>query len=57
VEQPFPESLCHKCQGLKTIRTARSVFLMCLRRPDKYPRQPVLSCPEYLPDDRDIEPP
>jgi hypothetical protein len=54
VEQPFPESLCHRCLGLKVVKSARSTFLMCLRRPEKYPQQPVVECPDFAP--RDIEP-
>ena len=54
MEQPYPESLCHRCLGLREVKTARSVFLMCLRLPEKYPRQPVLACAAFA--DRDMNP-
>ncbi|MFT3840583.1 MAG: hypothetical protein QM723_26580 [Myxococcaceae bacterium] len=48
-ETPFPNSLCHRCQHVKQVKTKTSVFLMCTALPDKYPRQPVLQCPAYQP--------
>ena len=41
---PFPESICHGCVSLKTVRGANSVFLMCTALPQKYPPQPVREC-------------
>jgi hypothetical protein len=42
---PFPDSLCHRCDAPpRYVRTGRSVFILCPRMPEKYPRQPVLSC-------------
>ena len=46
-EQPFPESICHRCEALKKVKGANSVFLMCTALPDKYPRQPVSECPAF----------
>ena len=47
---PFPESLCHRCAAPpKYVRTKTSVFIQCPLLPDKYPRQPVLSCPLFQP--------
>lgn len=49
---PFPDSLCHGCAAPpKYVRTPRSIFIFCpiFRR---YPPQPVLSCPEYVPANR-----
>lgn len=43
----FPTSLCHRCAGLKLVRGANSTFLMCLRLPQKYARQPVATCPAF----------
>lgn len=47
VDHPYPESLCARCVGEKRIVGARSMFVMCTRLPNKYPRQPVLSCEAY----------
>lgn len=45
---PFPESLCHRCAAPpRLVRTARSVFILCPVLPNKYPRQPVRSCPRF----------
>lgn len=47
---PFPESLCHKCAAPpKYVRTQTSVFILCPLLPQKYPRQPVLACPLFVP--------
>ncbi|MFI5267118.1 MAG: hypothetical protein ACHQ7M_07055, partial [Chloroflexota bacterium] len=47
---PFPESLCHRCDAPpRYIRPGRSVFILCPRMPEKYPRQPVLSCSGFNP--------
>jgi hypothetical protein len=43
-EQPFPQSLCHRCAALKQIKGANSTFLMCTALPTKSPPQPVVSC-------------
>ncbi len=45
----FPESLCHRCQHLRVVRSGRgSMFLMC-QEPTlpKYPRQPVAACGRF----------
>jgi hypothetical protein len=57
-QRPYPESLCHRCTGLKLVHGARSTFLMCLRLPERYPRQPVLECIAFdpLPKGPDPEP-
>lgn len=45
---PFPTSLCHRCAAPpRFVRGARSVFILCPVRPDRYPRQPVVECPYY----------
>lgn len=42
---PFPESVCHRCQHLKLIRSGKgSVFLMCRALERKYQPQPVRRC-------------
>lgn len=46
-ELPFRESLCHRCQHLRLVKTARSTFLRCAVLPNKYPPQPVRSCPVF----------
>ena len=46
---PFPESICHRCQALKTVKGAHSVFLMCTALPVKYPAQPVVKCQAFVP--------
>jgi hypothetical protein len=47
--QPFPDTLCHSCVHHHRVETARSVFLMCRKLPNKYPPQPVLQCFEFKP--------
>jgi hypothetical protein len=45
---PFPESICHRCAAPpRYVKTEASVFILCPILPNKYPRQPVLSCPLY----------
>jgi hypothetical protein len=46
---PFPESLCHLCRHCRRIDGARSSFLLCEALPQKYPPQPVRSCPAFEP--------
>jgi hypothetical protein len=46
-ERPFTDSVCWRCAHHRTIRTARSSFLMCSALPVKYPRQPVVTCPSF----------
>ena len=47
---PWPDSLCHRCAAPpRYVKTATSTFLLCPVRADKYPRQPVLRCPEFRP--------
>lgn len=49
-ELPFPASLCHKCAAPRYIRSGKgSVFVLCPLLPEKYPRQPVRSCPLFAP--------
>jgi hypothetical protein len=49
-ELPFPESLCHRCAAPpRYVRTATSMFILCPLLPEKYPRQPVRSCPLFRP--------
>jgi hypothetical protein len=44
---PFPESLCHRCEAARQVKTAASVFILCSALPDKYPRQPVVRCAAF----------
>lgn len=44
---PFQESLCHRCRHLRLVKTERSTFLRCAVLPNKYPPQPVRSCPLF----------
>ena len=45
---PFPESLCHRCAAPpRYVPAARSLFILCPLLPERYPRQPVLSCPLF----------
>jgi hypothetical protein len=47
---PFPSSLCHRCESPRYIRSGRgSVFILCPLLPQKYPPQPVRSCPLFRP--------
>src|SRR5262249_52620402 len=47
---PFPESLCHRCAAPpKYVKTKTSTFIMCPVLPNKYPRQPVVSCSAFTP--------
>lgn len=47
---PFPQSLCHRCAAPpRYIRTATSIFILCPLLANKYPPQPVLSCPLFRP--------
>jgi len=50
-ELPFPSSLCHRCAAPpRYIRSSKgSVFIMCPLLPNKYPPQPVRSCPLFRP--------
>ncbi len=56
---PFPDSLCHRCAERRVVAGARSSFLLCSAGEDRYPRQPVVTCPLFRPadpavtDDRD----
>lgn len=48
VQPSFPSSLCHRCAHARRVESAKgSVFLRCGALPEKYPRQPVLHCPEF----------
>ncbi len=45
---PFPDSLCHRCAAPpKYVRTERSTFILCPILPNKYPPQPVRTCPHF----------
>jgi hypothetical protein len=44
---PFADSLCHRCAALKLVKGAHSTFLMCTALPNKYPPQPVRTCPAF----------
>jgi hypothetical protein len=47
---PFPDSLCHRCAAPpRYVRTETSVFILCPLLTEKYPRQPVHSCPLFRP--------
>jgi hypothetical protein len=47
---PYPESLCHRCAAPpRYVRTQTSTFILCPLLPEKYPRQPVRSCPLFRP--------
>ncbi len=46
---PFPDSLCHRCEAHRQVRTKTSLFVMCTALPVKYPRQPVLHCAAFRP--------
>ncbi|HWE26261.1 MAG TPA: hypothetical protein VG496_20160 [Myxococcales bacterium] len=49
-ELPYPESLCHRCAAPpRYVRTQTSTFILCPLLPEKYPRQPVRSCPLFRP--------
>ena len=45
--RPYAESLCWRCAHHRTIKTARSSFVMCNVLPSKYPRQPISSCAAF----------
>jgi|GEM_PF-854217 len=50
VELPFPGSLCHRCAAPpRYVKTRTSTFILCPILPNKYPRQPVVSCPAFKP--------
>jgi hypothetical protein len=47
---PFPESLCHLCAAPpRYIRGASTTFILCPILPNKYPPQPVRTCPAFRP--------
>jgi RNA 2',3'-cyclic 3'-phosphodiesterase len=46
---PFPDSLCHACVHHRDVLSKTSWFLMCTGLPEKYPRQPLLTCPGFQP--------
>jgi hypothetical protein len=50
-DEPFPDSLCHRCTYLRLIRSGKgSTFLMC-QEPTlpKYPAQPIRTCRGFTP--------
>lgn len=47
---PFPTSLCHRCAAPpRYVHTRSSTFILCPLLPQKYPPQPVRSCPLFRP--------
>lgn len=45
---PFPDSICHLCAAPpRYVETAASTFIMCPILPNKYPPQPVRTCPAF----------
>lgn len=47
---PFPDSLCHRCRASpRYVETRTSTFILCPIAPNKYPPQPVRSCPLFEP--------
>lgn len=47
---PFPTSLCHRCAAPpRYVQTKSSTFILCPLLPQKYPPQPVRSCPLFRP--------
>lgn len=45
---PYPTSLCHRCAAPpRYVLTATSTFIMCPILPNKYPPQPVRTCPAF----------
>jgi phosphinothricin acetyltransferase len=47
---PFPESLCHRCGAPpRFVKTKTSTFIFCPLLPNKYPPQPVTTCPCFTP--------
>jgi hypothetical protein len=48
-DRPFPDSLCHRCRHPRYVETKTSVFVLCPKKPEKYPRQPVLACDLFEP--------
>lgn len=48
-QPPFAGSLCRSCAHHRVVRSPRSVFILCTALPDKYPRQPMTSCPTHRP--------
>jgi hypothetical protein len=53
---PFPDSLCHRCTAPpRYVRTKKSIFVFCPLLPERYPRQPVLTCPFFRPRSPDAD--
>ncbi|HEY0191374.1 MAG TPA: hypothetical protein VGC42_09655 [Kofleriaceae bacterium] len=48
--EPFPASLCHRCQHLRLVHSGRgSTFLMCQAPAlPKYTAQPVRACVGFV---------
>ena len=47
---PFPESLCHRCAAPpRYVEGRSSTFILCPLTPEKYPRQPVVTCALFRP--------
>lgn len=47
-----PRSLCHSCKFMRKVKGRRGqTYLLCQNETieAKYPRQPVSTCPGYLP--------
>ncbi len=47
VPRPFPQSICHDCAAMRYVQTERSTFMLCPLLPQKYPPQPVRTCPQF----------
>src|SRR5262249_19888811 len=53
---PFPESLCHRCAAPpRYVKTKTSTFILCPVLENKYPPQPALRCPMFVPRSEDEE--
>jgi hypothetical protein len=49
MQRPFESSLCHGCAHKRDVEGKNSWFLLCAVSPQKYPRQPVATCPSFEP--------
>jgi len=47
VAPPFPESLCHRCEHKRDVKSARAWFLRCVKLEAKYAPQPVRACAAF----------
>jgi hypothetical protein len=44
---PYVGSLCLVCRHHRPVHTKTSTFILCTALPDKYPRQPMVTCLVY----------